>query len=184
MESTTILWRRLDAAGHDACRLLRNDDGWRLEGAAACRLEGTPASVAYIVDCDAGWRTRHGVVLGWVGEQRLDLRVERSPEGHWTLNGQVVGGLNECLDLDIGVTPATNLFQLRRVNLEIGHGADVPVAWLDVQAGTLDMLHQRYERRSAESYWYEAARFGYSALLEVNDVGFVEKYPGLWELDA
>jgi hypothetical protein len=89
--------------------------------------------------------------------------------------------LDECVDLDLGFTPATNLSQLRRVALQVGEAVDVPVAWLDVDAGTLDKLHQRYERRSEETYWYEAPRFNYSALLQVSALGFVEKYPNLWE---
>lgn len=180
----TILWRRLDAPGHDACRLLRTDDGWRLEGAASLALDGSPASLAYVVDCDAEWRTRQGSVYGWIGARSLDLRIVRSADGVWRLNDESVPDLAECVDLDLGFTPATNLSQLRRVDLEIGNAADVPVAWLDVQAGTLDKLHQFYERRSAESYWYEAARFGYTALLRVNEVGFVEMYPELWELEG
>jgi hypothetical protein len=91
--------------------------------------------------------------------------------------------LDGCVDLDLGFTPATNLFQLRRVALQVGQAADVPVAWLDGFVGTLDTLYQRYERRTAEAYWYEAPRFTYFALLQVNAFGFVEKYPNLWEAE-
>jgi hypothetical protein len=179
----TILWRRLDAAGHDACRLVQTDSGWRLEGAAVFRHEGVPACLAYEVDCDGHWRTRDGVVRGWVGGRLLDFRMTRTPAGIWTLNGQVVPHLDRCVDLDLGFTPATNLFQLRRVALQVGQAADVPVAWLDVPAGTLDRLDQRYVRRTAGEYWYEAPRFDYFGLLRVSAVGFVEKYPNLWEAE-
>ncbi len=121
---------------------------------------------------------------GWVGTRPLDFRITRSEAGIWTLNGQVVPHLDGCVDLDFGFTPATNLFQLRRVALQVGEAADVPVAWIDVSAGTLDTLHQRYERRTAEAYWYEAPRFDYFALLRVNANGFVEKYPDLWEAES
>ncbi len=179
----TILWRRLNAAGHDACRLVQRDGIWRLEGAAAFEHEGVPACLAYEVNCDDEWHTREGVVHGWVGARLLDFRITRTPGGIWTLNGQAVPHLDGCVDLDLGFTPATNLFQLRRVALQIGQAADIPVAWLDVPAGTLDTLDQRYERRTAEMYWYEAPRFDYFALLQVNAVGFVEKYPKLWEAE-
>ena len=178
-----ILWRRLDTPGHDACRLLQRDGVWRLEGAAAFCHEGVPACLAYEVDCDGEWRTRKGVVHGWVGARSLDFRITRGLYGTWTLNGQVVPHLDGCVDLDLGFTPATNLFQLRRVALQVGQAADVPVAWLDVPVGTLDTLHQRYERRTVEVYWYEAPRFDYFALLQVSAVGFVEKYPNLWEAE-
>ncbi len=100
------------------------------------------------------------------------------------MNDAVVGGLSECVDLDLGFTPATNLFQLRRLALAEGQIAEVPVAWLDVAAGTLDVLSQRYERRTEATFWYAAPRFAYAALLEVNSVGLVRRYPGLWEMEA
>jgi hypothetical protein len=183
MEINTILWRRLDAAGHDACRLVQLESDWRLEGTAAFEHGGVPACLAYEVHCDGEWRTREGVVHGWVGAQPIDFRVARTPDGIWTLNGQVVPHLGDCVDLDLGFTPATNLFQLRRAALQVGQAADVSVAWLDVLVGSLETLSQRYERRTAEAYWYEAPRFDYFALLQVNTVGFVEKYPGLWEAE-
>jgi hypothetical protein len=183
MEVDSILWRCLEAAGHDACRLVQRDGGWRLEGAAVFRNEGVPGCLAYEVDCDSAWRTRAGVVHGWVGARSLDFWIARTPDDIWTLNGQIVSRLDRCVDLDLGFTPATNLFQLRRVALQVGQAADVPVAWLDVAAGTLNTLHQRYERRTAEVYWYEAPRFDYFAHLRVNAAGFVKEYPNLWEAE-
>jgi hypothetical protein len=88
------------------------------------------------------------------------------------------------MDLDFGFTPSTNLLQLRRLALATGQGADAPAAWLDVSTGTLDVLVQRYERRSETTYWYEAPRFNYAEMLEVDSVGFVRRYPGLWEVEA
>lgn len=88
------------------------------------------------------------------------------------------------LDVDFGFTPATNLTQLRRIALRIGQSADVPVAWLDVAAGTLDVLHQRYERRSDTAYRYEAPRFDFTTTLDVRPSGFIERYPPLWEAEA
>ena len=64
--------------------------------------------------------------------------------------------------------------------LREGQAADVPVAWLDAWAGTLERLAQRYERRTGTTYWYEAERFGYRAFLEVDSLGFATRYPDLW----
>jgi hypothetical protein len=101
----------------------------------------------------------------------------------WTLNGLAVPGMANCIDLDFGFTPATNLLQLRRMALAEGQAAEVPVAWLDVSTGTLQVLPQRYERRAVTEYWYEAPAFDYAALLEVSPTGFILRYPGLWEVE-
>jgi hypothetical protein len=179
-----MLWARLDTPGHDACRLSEHDDGWQLEGSAIFVHERQPARLAYRLTCDRAWRTQHGKVNGWVGAAPVDFEIARSADGTWSFNGAAVGGLEACVDLDLGFTPATNLFQLRRLALAEGQAVDAPVAWLDVASGALDRLSQRYERRSTLTYWYEAPRFGYGALLEVDASGFVRRYPGLWEVQA
>jgi hypothetical protein len=184
MTTASILWRRLDAPGHDACRLEQGDAGWRLDGAAVFSEEKLPARLTYQVACDLAWRTEHGEVRGWLGDRSVEYTVVRSTEGLWTLNGTAVPGLGDCVDLDIAFTPATNLLQLRRTALAVGQAADVPVAWLDVSAGTIEVLPQRYERRTETTYWYEAPRFDYAAVLEVGPAGFVHRYPGLWEEES
>jgi hypothetical protein len=135
----------------------------------------------YHLECDSQWRSRRGLVAGWIGSRAIGLRIERDPLDGWSLDGRRLDGLATCLDLDFGFTPATNLTQLRRADLEIGQGADVEVAWLDLDAGRLELLAQGFERLSREDYLYEAPRLGYSAWLEVHPQGFVRRYPGLWE---
>jgi hypothetical protein len=181
----SILWRRLDSPGHDACRLQQHDSGWQVDGTAVFLLDGRPACLTYAARCDGGWRALGGHVRGWIGQRTVALSIERTEGGGWTLDGKEVPGLRDCLDLDFGFTPATNLLQLRRLALERGQAAaDAPAAWLDVSTGALDVLVQRYERRSETTYWYQAPRFDYAQLLEVDQLGFVRQYPGLWEVEA
>ena len=178
----SAFWRRLDLPGHEASRLQRTDAGWRLEGMAVFRHEAGPASLAYAVDCAADWQAMAGQVHGMLGERRIDYAVVRR-DGVWALNGAVVPGLDHLVDLDIGFTPATNLLPLRRVPIADGETAELPAAWLDIDAGTLTELAQTYQRRGAHAYWYEAPRFGYQALLEFAPDGFVRRYPNLWEAE-
>jgi hypothetical protein len=184
LNTVSLLWARLDTPGHDVCRLHEIDDGWELEGSAIFVHERLPARLGYRLTCDRAWRTQRGAVNGWVGAELIDFEIARSADGTWRCNGAVVEGLGACVDLDLGFSPATNLFQVRRLALAEGQAADAPVAWLDVTSGALELLLQRYERRSTFTYWYEAPRFGYAALLEVDAVGFVRRYPGLWEVQA
>ena len=158
--------------------------GWRLDGAAVFRHEGVPALLSYRVACDEAWRTLRGSANGWVDGTTVEWHAERTAGGVWTLNGETVTGLDDCLDLDLGFTPSTNAFPLRRLALEVGKAATVSAAWLDLSNGALERLTQRYERRSERTYWYEAPRFEYAALLEVAPNGFVRSYPGLWEAEG
>src|SRR5450432_4453518 len=120
MAVASVLWRRLDSPGHDACRLEKHEDGWRLDGAAVFLRDWVPARLTYDLTCDLSWRTQYGQVLGWIGAQAIEISIARTAAGHWSLNGDVVGGLGPCVDLDLGFTPATNLLPLRRLALTEG----------------------------------------------------------------
>ena len=155
MTETSILWRRLDTPGHDACRLEVQDNGWELIGTAVSLENGVPAQFRYQVFCDHAWRTQKGLVYGWLGTKTLEYIIARTSEGAWTLNGVAVPGLEK----------------------------DAPAAWLDASAAILQVLPKRYERRAEGKYWYEAPKFNYAALLEVGQTGFILRYPGLWEAE-
>ena len=173
-------WRRLDGVGSDECRLTATPEGWRLAGVAEFVHRGEPATVRYVAECDAGWRTTRGEVTGRAGPQRLALSIQRDASGAWTVNGRPAPELSGLVDLDIGFTPATNLFPLRRLALGIGRSADAEAAWLDDETWTLTRLPQRYERRDDSHYWYVAPTTGYAGMLTVGADGFVRDYPGLW----
>ena len=182
MTIKSILWKRLDTPGHDACTINRNNTGWKLCGTAVFRHEGHPARLSYEVVCDAAWRTLSGKVEGWLGERSVAFNIARMETDVWKFNHQNVMHLETCVDLDLGFTPATNLLPLRRLNLSVGQAANAPSAWLNVSESALTLLPQRYGRRSETTYWYEAPTVQYAALLTVDQTGFVIQYPGLWEV--
>lgn len=180
----SILWRRLDGPGHDVCRLVEEDSRWLLDGTAVLLDErGQPTCLHYEVTCDRAWRTVGARVHGWIGDRAVELRVRRDGSGHWLLNDQLAPGLDDQVDLDLGFTPATNLLQVRRLQLDVGQAADAPAVWLDVHDRRLTLLAQRYERRTADIYWYTAPEVGYAGELEVAPSGFVRSYPGLWVVE-
>lgn len=179
--SAFAAWTRLDRPGRDAALLRPVDGGWLLQGAAAFEHDGGSAAVAYRVEVDALWRTRRGIVSGFLGDKTIQHETRRDDRG-WTPDGGAIQGLGRLVDLDFGFTPATNVLQLSRVALKPGQRAEVPVAWFDLDGASLIELPQSYERRGEASYWYEAPTVPYEALLEISPSGFVRAYPGLWRL--
>ena len=179
--SAFAAWMRLDRPGRDAALLQPCDGGWLLQGAAAFDHEAGSAAVAYQVEVDARWRTKRGIVSGFLGARTIRHEIRRDDTG-WSLSGVGIEGLDHLVDLDYGFTPATNVLQLSRIALEPGQRAEVPVAWFDLDSASVIELSQIYERRSEASYWYEAPTVPYRALLEIAPSGFVQSYPGLWRL--
>jgi hypothetical protein len=178
----SMLWRRTDTPGHDACFLERDGDGWKLHGATVFRHEAGPASLAYAVLCSACWETLSGSVRGVFRNHNVDYQITRE-EGNWSLNGQRIQGLEHLVDLDLNFTPATNYIQLRRISITRNSAVELPVAWFDLDTGTMSELPQIYKRRSETAFWYESPVHGYQAQLELAPNGFIRRYPHLWEAE-
>lgn len=181
MTGARALWRRLDTPGHDACRLLRQGQGWRLEGAAVFAWEGRPCQLRYTVDCDGLWQSRSATIEGWLGADDVALGIERNDNGRWTLNGVDQPEAAGLVDLDLGFTPATNLLPIRRLALACGEKTQAPAAYLSFPPDRLTRLDQTYERLGRTCYAYSARVFDYAAVLTVSEAGIVTDYPGLWK---
>jgi len=109
------------------------------------------------------------------------VNVSLTAPGAWTMNGDEALPSMDCVDLDLGFTPATNLISLRRLDLPVGQRATTFTAWLDEGTARLEVVEHVYRRQAGGTYAYEAPRFDYKALLEVDPTGFVRRYPTLWE---
>jgi uncharacterized protein len=180
----SVLWRRIDEPGHDACGLWHVANGWRLHGSAVFALHGERCLLEYDAQCDASWRARSASVAGWIGRRHVALEIAADTEGTWYLNSDAQPAVAGCIDVDLNFTPATNLIAIRRLALRVGERADAPAAWLRFPELRLERLEQEYRRIDSEQYGYAAPDVGYSGVLRVLPVGFVTLYPGLWELEA
>jgi len=183
MTDHTILWRRLDAAGHESCRCFATDSGRRLEGAAVFAHDGAPCRLDYTVACDAGWLTVAGSVRGWVGDRTIAIEVTADADRRWWLNGAECPGVRGCTDLDLNFSPSTNLLPIRRLGLAVGFETRVRAAWLRFPSFALEPLDQRYRRLAEDTYRYESLGSGFSADLRVNPAGLVTLYPGFFEAE-
>jgi hypothetical protein len=179
-KADVFFWKKLDYPGSDCCRLVKEKTGWRLSGAAVF-FEGEPCQFQYEVSTDLAWRTRSVNVSGFKGKKPIELDI-RSIGGSWIVNGVAKRNVVDCVDVDLGFTPATNLIVLRRLSLKVGQQAEAPAAYLSFPEMRMIILPQTYRRISPTEYQYDSPTHGYSEVLHVLHSGVVIKYPGLFEL--
>lgn len=193
--SLLAIWRRTDEPGHDVVQLKQTDVGWHLNGAAVYLSDAGPARLDYTVQLAEDWTTKSGTVRGFIGSQSVDLTIIHNVTGvrsetgirnetGWTVNGQRQPAVQSMVDLDYSFTPATNLQQIRRMNLKVGDKADFPVAWLVAGASSLVVLPQIYHRVSETEYIYEAPTVPYRATLLIPEAGFAQDYPDGWVFET
>lgn len=180
----TVMWRRLDLAGHEVARLVHHAPFWQLSGTAVFLLPDRPCRLEYQIVCDAAWRTLHGRVTGWYGADPVKAELYTDTARRWTINGQPAPAVAGCVDLDLSFTPATNTIPIRRLALNEGERAEVRSAWLSFPGLTLEPLVQSYHRTGERVYHYESPADGFVADIEVDPAGLVVRYPPLWERET
>lgn len=180
----SILWRRLDLPGHEIGRVVFKDDRWQLAGTAVFGHERGPCRLDYIVVCDSGWRTKSAHVGGLIGDREIDLDISVDRKQRWRVNGTECPAVAGCIDLDLGFSPSTNLFPIRRLSLKVGEEAEVEAAWLPFPSLSFEVLPQVYRREGERTYRYESGGGTFVRVLEVNAVGLVTSYPGLWKAES
>jgi uncharacterized protein len=175
-----LFWRKLNHPGHDSCRVFRLAAGWCLSGAAVFWEEERSCHFHYEVLTDALWRTRRASVAGYLGNRAVDVRIIRA-DNQWKVDSKALKIIADCVDVDLGFTPATNLIVLRRLSLKIGQRAEAPAAYLSFPGMRFVKLPQTYHRVGHAEYEYVAPTVGYAGTLKVAPSGAVIHYPGLFE---
>ncbi|MEY8841847.1 putative glycolipid-binding domain-containing protein [Cribrihabitans sp. XS_ASV171] len=171
-------WRRLDGPGEDKCRLVEEPGGYMLTGHARIGVAGAEAALDYIVRCDTEWNTTSADIAGFYRDEEVAWRILRDAQG-WTLNDDPCD-LADCVDIDLAITPATNLLPIRRLSIPEGRRAEVSAAWFrPEEGGRLERLDQSYACLSTKRIRYASP--GFQAVLHVHPSGFVTQYEGLWE---
>lgn len=179
------VWRRVDGSTLEHCRLLLDDDeGPRLEGAVVGVVDGRPLRLEYAIACGPDWRTRLAEVVLAHGDDVRELSLASDGEGRWWRDGEEVVHLAGCLDVDVQVTPSTNLLPIRRLALAVGEARDVAAAWIRVPSLDVELLPQRYARTAERRWRYESGGGAFAAELDVDDAGLVTRYGGIWETVA
>ncbi|MDX8352368.1 putative glycolipid-binding domain-containing protein [Cognatiyoonia sp. IB215182] len=176
----TVLWRRIDVEGLDACHYGRSESGYEISG-TAIYLEGNePANFTYRISCSTDWSSNSAWVTGRLGATEKNIKLSRDAGGEWAFNDESVAGLDGLLDIDLGFSPATNTNAINRLGLSIGEEVETTAVWLDTADWRIIPLRQVYRRLSSTEFVYRSPSHDYSAKLTTDDFGIVREYPGLW----
>ena len=170
-----------DHKSREKCKSIHDVNGIQLEGDVAGTRDTTYKG-HYFVRTDASLRTRE-VVVECTGGSRLHIFSDG--EGTWTnrVSGDPLPSLQGCVDVDIGITPATNTLPIKRLGLRKGQSRDTTVCYAPLPSQTGgEFLAQRAEQRypcieEDRSYLYQGIFRGFQAVLEIDEVGLVIDYP-------
>jgi hypothetical protein len=175
----TVVWRSLWFHGTEFCRLWQTRDGWRFSGTAIGTMNDRPMRAGYDIHCDAQWRTHRLELVRELGAESKKVSLAVEGRGGWRSGSGELPALAACVDVDLGVTPATNTLPIRRLELKVGESKKIIAAWVKFPGLEIQPLAQTYTRLSENRYRYESP--GFSAELHVDELGLVITYKNGWE---
>ncbi len=171
------VWRGLEGPTIEHLRL-DADDPKRASGLVVGVVEGVPIRLSYAVQMDQDWRAR-GLQIDdlLAGIVVVDLRSD--VDGRWSNLGQERPDLDGCVDVDLSITPFTNLLPIRRLERQPGVARSIDVVYVEVPAMTVARARQEYTFLSAERWRFSSGAFQREILVDAH--GLVIDYPGLFE---
>jgi hypothetical protein len=177
----SLIWRRFDAPSLEHCRLWRLDDGWSLEGTVVAVQDERATTVRYEIVLDSSWVTRGVIVRQSLDSDTATIQLRADGERRWWDGSTELEEMRGHLDVDLGITPATNTLPIRRLRLEPGDNADVVAVWIRFPHLEVRTLRQSYTRAAGERYHYRSEG-GFEAELTVDEFGIVTRYAEIWEM--
>ncbi len=174
-------WQDWHGQGLEHCVCQRDEGGMRLEGVVAGTRHGLYGG-HYFVRTDAALCTRE-VRLHYVDGPRLHVESDGQGQWHDAIANRPLPALRGCMDVDIGITPATNMLPIQRLKLARNERREIAAAYVplpDQIDG--DFLPQRAEQRYTclvpdQRYRYEGLFRAFTAELEIDQFGLVLDYP-------
>jgi len=177
----TVLWTSLSLHSAEYFVLVPQADGFRLNGTINLLLEDQPTQVIYHIDCDLNWHTRRVAIQQRQPDRETQLILTVDTELHWYKDGTPIPWATGLTDVDLSITPSTNMLPVRKHSLKIGESCAVNCVWVQPPTLALATLPQRYTRIDSRQYDYAAPSLNYKAVLCVDEDGVIVKYGDLFE---
>jgi hypothetical protein len=170
---TLLVWRGVEEWLAEACEV--TVDGDRLQGRGVqLGAEPRPYRADYELTTGPDWVTER-LNVSCAGSR---LELVRHDDGTWTANGEPLPDVQGALDCDLAFSPLTNFMPARRMT---GDAADHVMAWVSLPDLGVRRSEQRYERIDEHRVRYVGLDSDFTAELELDEDGFVVRYPRLAE---
>jgi uncharacterized protein len=141
--------------------------------------DGQAVHIEYEVEVDAHWQVSHAIVKK---NGMPFLNISRKSDGRWfNHEGQHLSRFDDCIDIDLSLTPFTNTLPIKRLGLQKQQSADINVVYIDLIGEDLYPAPQRYTRMGDHHYHFKTLDYEFHADLVTDDDGWVVYYSGLWE---
>ena len=176
-----ILWQSISSPSLEYFSLVKKGDYFSLSGNMALLLADVPAKASYQVHCSKNWETRNANICFSTKDHQQSLIVEKDSNNTWLINHSENTAFKECIDIDIGITPSTNMLPIQRLKLWPGQSQVITAIWVRFPELTIQPARQQYTCMDKHSYLYESLSSSFKATIKIDDLGIPIDYEYGWK---
>jgi hypothetical protein len=165
----TARWSEWDSGDVEITELRWENEGWTING------QVSHERIQYVLRLSATWQVRQFLLFRDLDDPDLWLATDGT--ARWgEMNGAHRLELDGCRDIDLACTPFTNSLPIRRLPLQVGDAAELPVVSIDVETLGVRPVMQRYSR--LDTHRWSVAQGHESVEFDVDAYGLVIDQPG------
>jgi uncharacterized protein len=179
---STILWKGLQNNSLEFCSISYNTNVIKVESTVISSFETGFCSPQYLLIINKDWSIQSFEIDCRFAGDKNNWVVKGIRNDHWIINNKPIPAFNECIDIDISLTPFTNTLPINRLHLLNGRAAIINVLYIDIEKRTITAKEQRYTKLENNKYKFETLPKDFEAVINVNSAGIVTNYPGLFTM--
>ena len=180
---TRLLWSGIEYYSLENCLVKTGKAGNKISSTIVGLYSKKIYTVEYYLETDKQWQTFF-LRLKYSINNKIKNITLRKTDKHWLLNNRKKVAFDNCFDVDISITPFTNILPIKRLQLKENREHIVNVIYIDIFDNTIKALQQSYQRISRSIYFYKNVPNDFEVKIEVDRSGFVVNYPSLFKRTA
>ncbi len=178
-----IIWSGKKFQSLENCRINTTASGFEISSNIIGIFNNKIVNAEYIILTTKNWKTRSFQIDLLMDGNKITYEYESDTIGNWTTKGEPVVELNDCIDIDISLTPFTNTLPINRLIMNENDQQEINVVYIDLLEQKIKNIQQRYTKQDADRYLYQNITIPYEATLIITETGLVKDYPHVFEME-
>lgn len=174
-----ITWEGLEYRSLENCTLTETDNGISVTSVITGQVNNQAIKILYKILTDTLWATYFVEINVILGGYKKTILLEKKG-AFWLVNNTIDHRFDDCVDIDISLTPLTNTLPIRRLVFNGQLSNRIEVIYIDIIADMIMPVRQYYTKISDSVYLYENEKSTFKAELKTDSYGLVIEYPKLF----
>jgi len=178
----SIVWEGLHYDTEEHCAVNYLDGSIVVRSEIEGWADAAPVYAEYTLHLTDTWEATDLDIHFTVGQKEQHYHFMRNELGWADASGGDCADFGDCRFVDISLTPFTNTLPIKNLDFNADSRHEVSVLYIDILENTVSRKLQRYTKNNPDIYLYENADGSFSAVIHVDEDGFVTHYPQLFEM--